>query len=626
MAGPSGVRASCAADGLRVALVTMPFASHRRPSLQLGLLAAIARDHGHTVSTFHFNLDFAALIEPRLYDLLCEHRGTALGEWLFAEAAFGRKAPDAGRRMPSFDDADLAAALAATGGDTPALRRLRGETAGLFIEQLAGGVAWDEFDVVGFTTTFQQNVASLALAARLKRTHPGLVTLFGGANVDGVMGVEMVRAFDCVDYALSGEADRSFPMLLRRLADGASPDDVPGLLRRGPDGVVTGAPSAPTASLDDLPVPDYDEYFERAERLGLIRAAARRDIDLPFESARGCWWGQRRHCTFCGLNGQTMRFRSKSPQRVIDELTLQARRYRSYRFEAVDNILDTAYLEDMLPKLVDAGVTYDIFYEVKANLRRDQLALLRRAGVRRIQPGIESLSSHVLRLMRKGVRASDNVNLLRWASYYGLSVSWNLIWGFPGETEEDYWEQARLAPHLVHLEPPGGAGRVWLERFSPMFTDRAAFPMATVRPESSLDFVYPDFVDKDRLAYFFDYRLEEALPEVSYGSMALAVKAWQTARTDHDPQLRFFYTPGLLEVVDTRHSADETTYTLRAPLDTLYIACSDRPRSVRSLVTEGDSPLNASDTRIALDRLCDAGLAMRDRDRYLALALPATGR
>ena len=41
---------------------------------------------------------------------------------------------------------------------------------------------------------------------------------------------------------------------------------------------------------------------------------------LLFETSRGCWWGAKSHCTFCGLNGETMAFRSKSPRRALDEL------------------------------------------------------------------------------------------------------------------------------------------------------------------------------------------------------------------------------------------------------------------------------------------------------------------
>ena len=151
-----------------------------------------------------------------------------------------------------------------------------------------------------------------------------------------------------------------------------------------------------------------------------------------------------------------MRFRSKSPPRVLDEFAQLARRYRSFRLEAVDNILDIAYLKDLFPVLAATETGYEIFYEVKANLSREQLRLMAQAGVTHIQPGIESLSSNVLLLMRKGVRAIQNVNLLRWSQYYGIHVSWNILWGFPGETQQDYAEQAAVIPDLFHLPPPAG--------------------------------------------------------------------------------------------------------------------------------------------------------------------------
>ena len=163
-------------------------------------------------------------------------------------------------------------------------------------------MAWGA--VVGFSCTFQQTVASFALARRLKARFPELVTVFGGASFDGEMGVELARSVDCVDFAVSGEADASFPALLRALATGGDPAAVPGVISRA---TVT-APEPPPGSLDDLPVPDYGEYFERAERLKLLQRGARHQAWIPFESARGCWWGAKHHCTFCGLNGTAMRF------------------------------------------------------------------------------------------------------------------------------------------------------------------------------------------------------------------------------------------------------------------------------------------------------------------------------
>ena len=73
--------------------------------------------------------------------------------------------------------------------------------------------------MVGFTSTFEQNIASLALAQRLAAAHPSVLIVFGGANWEGEMGVALHRRFGFVDVVVSGEADLSFPALVRELAD-----------------------------------------------------------------------------------------------------------------------------------------------------------------------------------------------------------------------------------------------------------------------------------------------------------------------------------------------------------------------------------------------------------------------
>src|ERR1017187_5202308 len=76
-------------EEFRVALVCMPFASAARPTIQIGLLTAIAERSGFKTDAYHFNVDLAAEISPDTYESLCEHRGQMTGEWLFARAAFG---------------------------------------------------------------------------------------------------------------------------------------------------------------------------------------------------------------------------------------------------------------------------------------------------------------------------------------------------------------------------------------------------------------------------------------------------------------------------------------------------------------------------------------------------------
>src|SRR5262249_53108276 len=192
-----------------------------------------------------------------------------------------------------------------------------------------------------------------------------------------------------------------------------------------------------------------------------------------------------------GLNRLGMSYRSKSPERVLAQLSELARKHRVRFFNAVDNILDLKYLDGLFHRLHERKVGFQLFYEVKANLTREQLRTLYLGGVCCIQPGIESLSSHVLKLMRKGCTMLQNVRLLKWCRYYGIQVQWNLLWGFPGETEADYRQQLEVLKRISHLEPPHVQVRIALERFAPYFEDREHFPVRDVRPAAGYRHLYP---------------------------------------------------------------------------------------------------------------------------------------
>lgn len=595
----------------------MPFMQIDRPSIQLGLLKAIGGAHGFPVSTVHANLDFAVAVGADRYRQLAEHQARRIGEWLFSLDAFGDTAPDRDARLLEEFGDEFACLAGSARQARAALLAVRDQVVPTYLDTIVDEYPWSAFRVVGFSCTFQQNTASFALARRLKERYPEIITVFGGANFDGEMGVELARSVECVDYAVTGEGDRAFPALLTALADNADPAGVPGVATR--EGVTPAAP--PPDQLDDLPVPDYGEFFERAAGLNLPTD----NVWIPFESARGCWWGAKHHCTFCGLNGTTMRFRSKSPRRVLDELATQAGRYRQFRFEAVDNILDPSYLRTVFPAISEDGSDYQIFYEVKANLTRSQVKTLALGGVTGLQPGIESLSSRVLRLMDKGVRAAQNVNLLRWARYYGIEVAWNILWGFPGETELDYAEQAAVVPHLAHLRPPASVGPVVLERFSPMYAQPDRFPVRYRRPEASHRYVYPAAVDLDRVAYFFDYELTDALPASAYAALDKAVGDWSAAWAGGEsPVLTYQSAPGLVRIVDGRHCGSEGAYTFRGTLADIYLACVDRPTTAEAVRRRLGLTSAAEDIEHVFTEFQERGLMFLDGNLALSLALPAT--
>ena len=497
-----------------------------RPSIQLGLLKSVTARAGFPVRTLHAYLDFAVRIGVQDYQILCQHRGPMTGEWLFSVAAFPETAPD---RDGHFAD-EMARGLPHLGESPEKARdkllQIRDVDVPAYLDAMLDAFPWHEVAVAGFSSTFQQNAASFALARRLKQRHPHLVTVFGGANFDGEMGPELVRSVDCIDVAVIGEGDDSFPRLLRALADGTSLDAVPGVARRlgasgGPaesegldePAAVNGRrpdrlngqvrvtpPEPPVSHLDDLPIPDYGEYFERAEDLGVLPRIGHRRVPLPIETARGCWWGAKHHCTFCGLNGTSMSFRPKSAGRVLEELAQQARRYRTFRFNAVDNIMDMAYFTGLFPALRDQQAGYELFYEVKSGLRRAQLKLMAQAGVTHIQPGIglePRAAPHAQGRSRDPeCQPAPLGPVLRHPGRMEHPL------GFPRGDGAGLRRAGGGHPAPAAPAAPAVASRIWLERFSPLFTGKGTLPLGRRTPERSYRYVYPGDVDLDRAAFF----------------------------------------------------------------------------------------------------------------------------
>ncbi|MGW7021261.1 RiPP maturation radical SAM C-methyltransferase [Streptomyces decoyicus] len=608
---------------LRIALVNMPWARIHAPSIQCGLLQSLARRAGHECESHYLNLEFAAFFGSKAYDAIANmasERLHLMGEWLFSYAAFGEVTTD----DQYFGEYPEVKAIwdELTGKGLDDLSEMRRRTLPDWIAACAAKPVWGEYDVIGFTSTFMQNTASLALGKMIKKFHPGVTLVYGGANFDGDMGAEYAKKLPWLDYVVAGEGDIVFPALLNNIADGTD-TPLPGVLRYAATNLPPATDAERPQVLDQLPTPDYRDYFTWLERFDRTQLLGRAPVQLPVEFSRGCWWGQKHHCTFCGLNALGMAYRSKSGSRAFTELTALLRDYPVVHVDTVDNILDMGYFSTLCAQLAEAHWDVNLFFESKANLTREQLATLSRAGILRIQPGIESLSTHVLKLMRKGASKLINIRFLKWAAYYKIDVSWNILAGFPGETEEDYAEQLRLLPLLHHLQPPGGCGRIWLERFSPYFTD-PTFPISEVRPRASYGHVYPASLDHEKIAYFFDYEASGTCSHETVATLNAAVSQWQKRFSEARPSLVYQRLPGKLTLIDRRTDQPKRAV-LAGWKAEAYESCGDAPRGAAAVsrqLAARDVSVSEDEVAAFLGQCCRAGVMVSDDGKYLGLALP----
>ena len=608
-------------DAAAVVLVAMPFTPRPHPSLGLGLLKSALTRFGIAATVQYHSLRFAALIGAPLYDRIAlgEYRHADLvGEWVFSAAL---------SPQTEVDVAEYARCVLADHTSAEAVNELIALRARVdpFLDECAERVLRYRPAIVGFTSMFQQQLASLALAKRLKAGRRDLFVVFGGANCEGEMGAELVRRFDFVDAAVSGEGDIIVPRMFSAVLSGKHVDGLPGVYTRANIDRFGGGPypNAPSVrELDALPIPDFHDFFAQIEEFGY-------DVSLPprllFETSRGCWWGEKHHCTFCGLNGATMTYRSKSSERALAELSCLIETYSTTSLGAVDNILDPRYFKDLIPALVRRGLNLDLFYEVKANLKKEQLRLLKAAGVRRIQPGVESFLTSVLTLMNKGVRGIHNVQLLKWCKELGIVPSWNLLWGFAGEDPQEYRELGRTIGRLSHLPPPVGWGQIRLDRFSPNFDDPTRHGMTNVQPYPAYRYLY-DLPDGAlaRLAYYFTFDYLDPRDVASYTSdLTEGIEAWCRAY-DSSELIAVDVEPALL-IADFRPGATQRVTVLEQLDRVLYLEC-DGIRTVeqlhRAAVDQLGSDAEPAEIERRLQPLVDDGLMMREGNAFLSLAVP----
>lgn len=613
-------------DSFPVALVTMPFGHAKYPSIQLGTLTTALKTHGIPAKCHYLNLLFAARIGFPLYDVLCEQQ-LLIGEWLFSRLLF-RDNPLHSKYLTTFKP--LCDRIGQSTGCSPAmLRQIEEQTAPEFLIWAATALNWGQYAVIGFTSMFHQNVASVTLAKLIKDFYPGVKIVFGGANYDGEMGAEYFRAFPWIDYVVIGEGEDVFPELVTRILAGEPQVMLPGVMARRGFQIQYAPNPVLFADFHRLGPPDYDDYFDQ---LQAIRPDAASDFSriLLYESARGCWWGEKHHCTFCGLNAQNMKFRAKSPEQVLEELRHLSSRYRATRFRFVDNIIDMAHIQSVFGRLADERYDLDIFVETKSNLSKHQIHTLARGGVKVMQPGIESLSAATLQEMDKGVTPIQNLACLKWCSYYNVHISWNILLGFPGETADDYRKQIALIPLIMHLPPPESVGRFWLERFSPYFSYPDKYGIRITGPGVAYEYVYdPTRIDLNKIAYDFEYEVTHRVDPDLVQELTDLVATWKRRHASGEKPF-FYYVKGFgfITIYDGRGEGTPVRKTYDGLAAFLIEYCNETPRTTPAIEQQVSAnpefgAATADTIRQTLAALTQDRILYEEKGRYFTLALPA---
>ncbi len=309
----------------------------------------------------------------------------------------------------------------------------------------------------GITSLCSNYPLALRLASLIKESIPDSMVVLGGPQASLVYEETLLK-FPAVDMVVVGEGEETLCELIERLYQGDDTPLIPGLAFSKGGKVFFQGHRSLIEDLDTLPLPDYTLINLK----DYLKAELSDYMEL--EAGRGCPL----QCTFCSTSLMwKRRFRAKSPERLLQEMSHLNKRYGITHFGLVhDNLtINRRYLKQLCSYFIEQGSPYRWTSSASLNtIGTETLEQMYEAGCMGIFIGIESGSPHIQECVRKRLRLEKAEKIVSYAHGLGIRVDASFIIGFPEETPEDLDMTLRMALTLRKA----GAERVFLNLFAPL--------------------------------------------------------------------------------------------------------------------------------------------------------------
>jgi ribosomal peptide maturation radical SAM protein 1 len=605
----------------RIALVSAPWPLFDRPSIQLGALKAFLEKGlpDIRVDTFHAYLKIAQAIGYPLYHVVSERSWIA--ESPYAALLYPDRMETVDRywnrkgrghpRLRSTDFQDLCGQI---------------EAASLaFVET----EAWDRYLLVGFSICLAQLTSSLYFIREIRRRAPRLRIVAGGSACAGALGESLIHAVPAIDYVIRGEGELPLLQLTEAIQvgyDGAELPHIPGLIQRGSPPAKDAHQQVP--DLDELPIPDYTDYFRDLASSGPRHAFLPK---LPMEMSRGCWWNTGGGgCAFCNLNLQWRGYRAKSRERTVLEIHTLVNRHQVLHASFMDNLLPARGLERRFHAIQGLGLDLRLFSEIRAKTSRAVLEAMASAGMQEVQVGIEALSTRLLKRLNKGTTAIDNLEIMKNCESHNLpDLTGNLILGFPSS---DFLDVSETLDHLSFAFPfrPLKGIDLWLGYGSPLWRDPDRYGIRLKGNHPDYRHLFPtEELGKLRFmmqGYHGGVRHQRRM----WAPVRKKLAEWRAfydrmhQEPGFDPILSYRDGQTFLIIRERRLDDEPMTHRLKGSSRAIYLFCETQ----RSMAEILDRFPRFGEDRIRpfLRMMVDKRLMFREGERYLAMAVGAGRR
>jgi len=268
----------------------------------------------------------------------------------------------------------------------------------------------------------------------LRAFYPHFKHIVGGPEVAWFMrNTDELIAKDYIDAICHDEGEISFVEYFQAVQadDGRA---VPGVVYKREGDVITAGPREFIKKLDELPFPDFSDFNLR----NYVNPRV-----LPSYATRGCI----NNCIYCSARNYMKPYRFRSGKRMFEEVKYLKSRYPELNYiRMADNISNgnIKELETFCDLMIEAdlGVKWNLENAViRKEMRTPLYKKLKHAGCTLLGYGMETPCTGLLRKVGKVLSKDvDMARVLSEGKKAGLCISVNIMFGLPGETDEDFNE------------------------------------------------------------------------------------------------------------------------------------------------------------------------------------------
>jgi radical SAM superfamily enzyme YgiQ (UPF0313 family) len=306
------------------------------------------------------------------------------------------------------------------------------------------GMAWADIrkrvedskaDVFGISSSFTPyHGEALEIARIIKEWERRKIVVMGGAHIS--CDPESVLRSPFVDYAVLGEGEARFPLLLEQIGKGKAKniERIDGIGYRNDGEIRINPVQSFIQDLDSLPKP-------ARELLDLDRYRLRKKRSTMIITSRGCPHG----CAYCsGHLVMGTSFRTRTPEAILQEMMACQKQYGIEVFDIEDdnftfdqerakqlmNLIIETFGEGKIELSAMNGISF-------ASLDRELLRLMKRAGFHTINLSYVSADPSTKERMKRPKSTTGFDRILEEAEQIGLHVIAYAILGMPGQTVKE---------------------------------------------------------------------------------------------------------------------------------------------------------------------------------------------